>query len=360
MAAEKVFKNVLNHVANSKLNFSIYQTPFSAQLSLKKSFANHYEKKYSVEETETEIGLQFRIEQLEISLQTSEFEKQNLKKSIEENEKIIENLKTKCKNLEVSIKSGKKKSKKERQKAEQEETFNIKAEETDYDEEIVNPDISTFNKYDLLAKISNRSEKDKILEACGACGTRKFSKITLSVCTSSGFDIIPLEKFDKSAQTHQKEYKIGDTQTKDDEVFPHTCFYCEKGINSKKELQNHSKLCHETLLNVRNQEKYKVADFNMKSSEHSILFPQTLFPPPILPPLLFPQPSFPPPYPFQTSISCYTCGNGEHYSSKIDLKKHYDEAHPELILFWCNVCFTNFARERGLKSHMRNSHKVFT
>jgi hypothetical protein len=35
MAATSKFENVLNFISNSKLNFSIYKTPFSAQIFLK-------------------------------------------------------------------------------------------------------------------------------------------------------------------------------------------------------------------------------------------------------------------------------------------------------------------------------------
>ena len=215
-------------------------------------------------------------------------------------------------------------------------------------------------------------------------------------------DIFDTEKFDISVQTVHKEFNNVDTQTKADEFFPHTCFYCEKEINSKKELANHSEMCHETVLNTSSQVQHKcdrgsenllhsselkmhvknerdiceltkkVVAFSEKDPEQPIIFPQTSFtspppqfPPPQFPPTHFPptnfhRPSFPPLNPFPPSISCYTCGNGKLYNSKIDLKKHYDESHPELILFWCEVCFTNFASERGLKSHMRNSHKNFS
>ena len=399
MAAEEAFKNVLKCVANSKLNFSIYQTPFSAQLSLKMSFANYSQKDDSVQLVETENKkvdvLQLKIKQLETKLQTSEIDNGHLLNIIQKNKEIIENLETKGKNLEVSLKSEKKKVKKERQKAEK-EAFDIKADATDEEEfgQSIS-DIATFNKYDVLTKISDQSEI-----ACTACETRNVSMNDLSVCTKLGFDIFATEKLDISVQTVHKDFKSVDTQTNDDEVFPHTCFYCEKDINSKKELASHSEMCHETLLNISSQVKHKcdkgsanllhsselkmhvknergiceltkkVVAFSKKDPEQPILFPQTSFPPPLFPPpqfpptqfppTHFPQPSFPPLYSFPPSTSCYTCGNGKLYNNKIELKKHYDESHRELILFWCEVCFTNYASERGLKSHRRNSHKNFS
>ena len=45
VTSEEVFIDVLSYIQNSNLNFTLYQTPYSAQLSLKKSFVNHFVKK---------------------------------------------------------------------------------------------------------------------------------------------------------------------------------------------------------------------------------------------------------------------------------------------------------------------------
>ena len=44
MAATSRFEDVLNFISNSKLNFAIYKTPFSAQISLKNSFAKYFKE----------------------------------------------------------------------------------------------------------------------------------------------------------------------------------------------------------------------------------------------------------------------------------------------------------------------------
>ena len=44
MAAVTRFEDVINYISNSRLNFSSYKTPFSAQISLKNSFANYYKE----------------------------------------------------------------------------------------------------------------------------------------------------------------------------------------------------------------------------------------------------------------------------------------------------------------------------
>ena len=81
MAAELTFKNVLTHITKSGLNFSIYLTPFSAQLSLKKSFAKKFYQE-TVDEVVIEENLvhslEDKVEQLESRLKEIESEITNL------------------------------------------------------------------------------------------------------------------------------------------------------------------------------------------------------------------------------------------------------------------------------------------
>ena len=61
--------------------------------------------------------------------------------------------------------------------------------------------------------------------------------------------------------------------------------------------------------------------------------------------------------PFPTDAPCYTCD--DILATPTDLRDHYNNYHPEILLYWCDVCLTNFGSDRGLKSHLRNSHQVF-
>ena len=108
MANEKAFDDVLNFVAKSGLNFSIWQTPFSAQLSLKKSFVkkmNVYDTSEENEEIETLLD---KIKELENKLSEATIENLKLKKAIDENHR--------CESLKEDLKVKKKRIKKERQK----------------------------------------------------------------------------------------------------------------------------------------------------------------------------------------------------------------------------------------------------
>ena len=41
MEAKKIFTDILHYIESSRLNFSLLRTPFSATISLKKSFVNN-------------------------------------------------------------------------------------------------------------------------------------------------------------------------------------------------------------------------------------------------------------------------------------------------------------------------------
>ena len=92
MAAENTFEDVLSYVAKSKLNFSIYRTPFSAQLSLKKTFAKHFneDKADTIKAVEPEVKA--KVEELEKRLAISDNEIYRLKEIIKETEEARDHL----------------------------------------------------------------------------------------------------------------------------------------------------------------------------------------------------------------------------------------------------------------------------
>ena len=142
------------------------------------------------------------------------------------------------------------------------------------------------------------------------------------------------------------------TQTKDeDETIDseHACVYCDVTIkNSEENLFNHLFDCCEFGLIPEDT-------FNEENNYESMMLPPSFLPPPCFPPQpCFPPPLFPAQFRFPIEVKCYTCD--EKFPFKINLRRHYNESHPEIILFWCDVCFTNFGSDRGLQSHMRNEH----
>ena len=105
MAAELTFKNVLTHITKSGLNFSIYLTPFSAQLSLKKSFAKKFYQE-TVDEVVIEENL---VEQLESRLKKIDSENHKLVETLNEREEALATLETKCDMMEETMKVERKK-----------------------------------------------------------------------------------------------------------------------------------------------------------------------------------------------------------------------------------------------------------
>ena len=133
------------------------------------------------------------------------------------------------------------------------------------------------------------------------------------------------------SQTEAPKIKKEGVVTK---ISDYSCFYCQKEINSSNDtLLKHFDECPQ---------------IGVFYEEH----PQPYFHP------------FPDFYHYDgtgfalpTDEPCYTCN--ERLENKLELRKHYTENHPELVLFWCDVCLTNFGSDRGLKSHLRNQHHIF-
>ena len=357
MAATEAFKDVLDYISRSNLNFSIYQTPFSAQLSLKKSYAKYFTEDrenlaiQEVTKNNSYDKLEKEFKELIIKLKDCEIENKRLLSILQEKASVIENLEHGCSNLEDIVRADKKKMKKERQKIEkkivQQKEPLVKLEASSEEEnECLIPDISTSNKFGTLAKLNDKKIK--------TYSSEKLKDLT--VCINLSCEFPPSETVSSSVQTVENIYEIKETQTSCFDVLSYSCFYCENTINSEIELNSHRRLNHERFLDETNLECEKCKavcrdsrDLNMHNEKfHSWN----------IPPNHAPSPSYPPSFLFQTSIPCYTCG--EKLANKVEERKHYDVTHPEMKLYWCEVCLTNFERERGLKSHMRNFHQDFS
>ena len=131
---------------------------------------------------------------------------------------------------------------------------------------------------------------------------------------------------DQVSQTPAFEPDINENEKTEHIIDEYSCFYCGEQVSSNLEkLRKHSLDCKELGL------------------------PHAMAPTSLV--------NYPPPFISPTDAPCYTCG--ARLPNKIELKNHYDSVHPDLILFWCDICYTNFGSERGLLSHRRNIHKVF-
>ena len=260
MAGEKVFQNVLDYIARSKLNFSIYQTPYSAQLSLKKSFRKNF-KEYSepkVKESEETFNFIDKTKELEKRLTTVNLENLGLRKTIERNDDIIFNLERKCSNLEGILKVEKKKNKKERQKAEK-VPFTVKIENVEMNEKLEEiSNIPVFNKFEILQiNPSIKSEDSKSVEQKD-CWSQT-DGVECNICSRVFLVEANLKdhigrnqktKLDCLTQTPASTFsmvsKFQQTIVDKPTFKPYECFYCETFMTSEVCLTNHVITCHGT------------------------------------------------------------------------------------------------------------------
>jgi chromosome segregation ATPase len=123
-AAVTRFEDVINYISNSKLNFSIYKTPFSAQISLKKSFAKYFGEIEDLAAAANNMDaikketVKPKLEPMECGEVSVIKEMEKLKSFIEDNLKEISELRSQNSELESKLKQANKESKKNRQRAE--------------------------------------------------------------------------------------------------------------------------------------------------------------------------------------------------------------------------------------------------
>ena len=262
MTADQAFQDVLSYVEKSRLNFSIYRTPFSAQLSLKKSFAKHFQEEEGEPLVKKEQNtFEIKNNELEARFKKSAAEIDDYLETIKEKDERIMFLETKCDNLEKVLKVERKKMKKERQKVARKvaiDEFNIKQESTDDDDEL-DPNIPTSNKLKAHADYSDLEMKYGSEQPCDFCEQRLLSRNRLQVCINAGEEVVPISKASVSVQTVKIEPPEPPVN-----LFPYPCFYCGLVINSKAEIGQHKPKCHEVQSIVKpafTEEDVKSCDF---------------------------------------------------------------------------------------------------
>jgi hypothetical protein len=190
MAGEKVFHDVLRYVAKSKLNFSILQTPFSAQLSLNKSFVKNfhdnivYEFVNRHEVLDNSDVCKETIKELENRMTTVNLENIRLKKIIEEKDDAVLDLEKLNESLQTNLKVEKKKNKKERQKNERNLAEEQKSQEKVEPDEntAIHLDVPTSNKLAVLkTKESDSRNFSKIINKSVSSQTER---IQCQICNS--------------------------------------------------------------------------------------------------------------------------------------------------------------------------------
>ena len=242
MAGEKAFKDVLDYVTKSNLNFSILQTPFSAQLSLKKSFVKRFTESSEgkLDEVKDDLvndGDETRLKELENRLKTVNMENMKLKEIVDENNDLISDLEHKFKLLETDLKAEKKKMKKERQKFEkkalQESEPNIKMEINEDEEETVETtNVSIYKKFATLAnndEINDPCNTD--FASCDICDVPALSEASLADHMYRHHRETTNSATQTSTPIVMSSFQ--QTEAKREEFVPYKCFYCNIPISNK-------------------------------------------------------------------------------------------------------------------------------
>ena len=234
------------------MNFSIFQTPFSAQLSIKKSFSKNFhgnserELVEVLEDQDKSDVWKDIIKELENRLTAVNVENVMLKRTIEEHEHSLQNLEIKCKNLDENFKVEKKKNKKERQKEErraaEENVSKIKVEKIESEEHSVDVDVPTSNKFVTLANVNSDDLKEQTKGIEKKDWGSQTDGIECQICS----EFLPLEIIlNDHIAKNQTETTDSSAQTFTATTFEqYSCFYCGISITSESCLTNHVDKCH--------------------------------------------------------------------------------------------------------------------
>ena len=276
MANEKAFNDVLNFVAKSGLNFSIWQTPFSAQLSLKKSFVKKMNVYNTPEENEEIETLLDKIRELGNNLSEATQENLKLKKAIEDNHM----------REPLDLKVKKKKIKKDRQKVEKgildDLEFKLDMEDVEVTEWVSYINIPIANRFSSLESVKeeivdnkeslkkqNSSSQTNPLK-CETCEKTFLFESNLNehthfihrVTSESSTQITGSSLVSKYQQTSDEPKKCFD---------PYDCFYCRSNILCESSLNDHLKECH------GNSSFLKQQQLQSKSYQDQLSAIQTMF-----------------------------------------------------------------------------------
>ena len=284
MEADKIFKDVINYIENSRLNFSLSRTPFSASISLKRSFVKHNlidPNPVPASRTEVEVNelnkqvlnLTSRLQNLDNDCKALEADKlkvemlyqkesdKNKAASEAEGQFRLELLKLKSekniligdtKNVQVSLAGKdkeiaslrsklKEKEEKSKVKLEKLENFESKVKELMKDKETANMMIENLESHLRVSK-----EERKPREVCHLCESRFELKSDLKVHVRTQHQRCKASQCDEGLVPNQPSKEtIVVNKVETPTVFPYKCFYREKPIKCEEHLEDHRKMCHE-------------------------------------------------------------------------------------------------------------------
>ena len=345
MAAE-IFNDVISYVENSKLNYFINKTPFSATISIKSSLIKRHETapepQIKLKDSDYKENVMQENEIMKKKLKVAEKAANELKEVIEDRKRLEsahEKDQEKIKELEnqiagirselLTVKRDKNTTNQKYKGLEEEFSMleanrnNVKEENKAVKEELEN---KIKNKNKLLADktseckqlIEDKVQLEELLENAHLelkavkkeTDNNNEFKFKCSLCDSDFVQAVELSEHIRS--NHSKDQvsqtrtlnKIVYTQTEEKiETCEYPCFYCDYVITSCKDLMQHKGDC----------------------------------------------PVFP--------DKCDQCDAKFRYRS--DLIDHYKTNHPEITLVWCDFCQAGFDALEELQCHIRTEHRNY-
>ena len=365
MDASTVFHQLINKIENSQLNYVISKTPFSANITIKRSFIKYFDAPLRtaaiVIQATSDLGNR-KLAEKEKSFTALKEEKDAVEEKLDQEKMKVKSLesnvgqfreellivkkernalnstlnKLETERDDLKLQSTKKcKTIKDLQNDLIEKDKILKAKDSECDHlNKGNKEMKKRLEESLLKLVIMKEEK--VLEnnnmvnfKCSLCDFKHESAVELSAHVREN------HYKDQVSQTKTPSNEITTIQReKKDETYEYPCFYCGQIISSKESLQSHQIECHNSDLGF-----------------HDRIYRETYFHPVL--------PAFPhhPPFLLPLEVSCYKCC--EKFKNKSELRTHCNASHPDLVLFWCDFCLTNFGSERGLQSHIRNKHKDY-
>ena len=363
MEASTVFKELLSKMENSQLNYVISKTPFSANIIIKSSFIKYYDVRSSTDpvvkdESEKIKGygdlviLKKQNRELEDLLGSEKDKVKSLEDQIGDfREKLLE-IKRDRNELNVQLKSHKSQLADLRG-----EQMKIQEANRDLETKLVLKNKNLNVKHSEIKEINK--ENDNLKAKLDQC-MKEFNSFKLETnhmkkkqasfeCNFCAMIFDSGVELSQHVRDNHVKHQVSQTKITDVEMSTQTeetyevaeceypCFYCGQMLtSSESSLSTHLSECPELGL--------LVDDLNENENNEPNPSIQTSLPPPSLPPLLF-APPFHPPHPFSPfvgfprEVSCNSCH--EKFPHEVVLKRHYSEVHPEITLFWCNVCWTH-------------------
>ena len=329
MDASSTFKNLINKIETSNLNYVISKTPFSAQISIKRSFVKDF-KEPSHQET-TKIDSDATTE-LKEKLTSALEHKERLEEVLRQERIRIKSLECQvhqCREDLLVVKNEKNISNKQFKTQENElnelnqELVNVNQTNKNLEHKVKEKnklvgDKTRECKQHIQDKVELREKLENALlelEVKKGKNTENNNelKINCSLCDADFMKAVDLRQHirsnhckDQVSQTRSQN-KIVSTQTEEKiETSEYPCFYCDHVITSLEDLMKH---------------KYECPVFDRYQDK------------------------------------CDQCDAKFEYRS--DLINHYKANHPEISIIWCDFCQAGFETIGELQSHIRIEHRDY-